>query len=320
VLAHAPECGVADRVIYKSFLVDNTRWDALTLRDGDIVISTPSKCGTTWTQMLVALLVFDGPDFPGALSTVSPWLDMRIRPLQEVVGALDAQRHRRFIKTHTPLDGLRLDDRVTYIGVGRDPRDAAVSMAHHSANMDRDRLNELRHAAEEDDGLVDEGRTDEPRDPAAQFREWIERPNTPGEGMESLATIAHHFLTFWARRDEPNVALFHYADYTADLPGELGRLASVLGYDVSPERVVELAAHARLDAMRGRATDLAPNTTDGLWRSNERFFRAGGQGEWRAIFTEADERRYEQRVAELVPPPLAAWMHGGRSQLDSAFG
>ena len=28
-------------------------------RPGDIVISTPPKCGTTWTQMLCALLIFD---------------------------------------------------------------------------------------------------------------------------------------------------------------------------------------------------------------------------------------------------------------------
>ena len=118
---------MAGRVVYRSWMSDSLRWDALRLREGDVVISAPSKCGVTWTQRLVSLLVFDGPDLPGPLSTVSPWVDLNIRPIEEVVAVLDAQQHRRFLKTHTPLDGLVLDDRVTYIGVGRDPRDAAIS-------------------------------------------------------------------------------------------------------------------------------------------------------------------------------------------------
>ena len=55
---------------------DNLRWDALELRSGDIVISAPPKCGATWTQRLVSLLVFDGPYLPGPMSAVSPWLDL----------------------------------------------------------------------------------------------------------------------------------------------------------------------------------------------------------------------------------------------------
>src|SRR6185437_4481489 len=135
----------ADRVVYRSWMSDNLRWDALQPREGDIVISAPSKCGVTWTQRLVSLLVFDGPDLPGSLSAVSPWLDLKIRPIDDVVAALDAQQHRRFIKTHTPLDGLVLDDRVTYIGVGRDPRDAAVSELRQWDNMNIDRMRALRH-------------------------------------------------------------------------------------------------------------------------------------------------------------------------------
>ena len=141
---------MTDRVVYRSLMSDNSRWDALKLREGDIVISAPSKCGMTLTQRLVALLVFDGPDLPGPMSTMSPWLDQTIRAIGEVVATLGAQKHRRFIKTHTPLDGLVLDDRVTYIGVGRDPRDAAMSMIFQSANMDPARMRALDDAADTD--------------------------------------------------------------------------------------------------------------------------------------------------------------------------
>ena len=302
-----------DRVMYRSWMSDNLRWDALQLREGDIVICAPPKCGTTWTQRLVSLLVFDGPDLPGPLPLVSPWFDLTVQPVEKVVAALDGQVHRRFIKTHTPLDGLVLDDRVTYIGVGRDPRDAAVSML-----MDHDRMRALRLAA---------GPPGEPfppirRDFGGEFsrldvlRTWMEGSVTPTEGIASLATILHHFGSVWSRRRLPNVALFHYGDYQVDLVGELTRLAGVLGTDLGRDRAEELARHATLDAMRARDAELAPKATDSVLERNEPFFRAGGQGEWREIFTEAEDLRYSDRAAQLAGPDLLAWAHHGRRGFD----
>ena len=58
------------------------------------------------------------------------------RARTEVFADLAAQTHRRFIKTHTPLDGIPNDPTVTYICVGRHPRDVALSMDHHIDNTD----------------------------------------------------------------------------------------------------------------------------------------------------------------------------------------
>ena len=113
--------------VYRSLISDSARWDGFEFRPGDIIISTPAKCGTTWMQMICALLVFQTHDASDRRSTcISPWLDMLTRERDDVVADLDAQTHRRFIKTHTPFDGLPYDDRVTYICVGRDPRDVAL--------------------------------------------------------------------------------------------------------------------------------------------------------------------------------------------------
>ena len=112
-------------VRYYTVVEDSARWNGFRFRDDDIVISTPPKCGTTWTQMMCALLIFQTPTFDRSLDLISPWLDMLTRPLDRVVADLDAETHRRFIKTHTPLDGLPFDEHVTYICVGRDPRDVA---------------------------------------------------------------------------------------------------------------------------------------------------------------------------------------------------
>ena len=298
---------------YRSIVSDSGRWDGFVFRPGDVVISTPSKCGTTWTQMLCALLIFDGPAFPAPLEEVSPWLDMCIRPLAEVTAALAAQTHRRFIKTHTPLDGLPLHADVTYLVVGRDPRDVAISLEHHVANMDFEHFLALRAAAVGNEDLAELPERPVPsEDPVERFRTFV-ADETPGRGgPPTLASVLHHLDTGWQRRHEPNVALFHYADLKADLAGELLRLARVLGIPCSPERARALAPEASLARMRERAAEVAPSGSQGIWKDVRAFFRSGGSGEWRERLSAADLAVYEARVAALVGPDLAAWVHGGR--------
>ena len=301
----------APPIRYRSITADSNRWDGFAFRPGDVVISTPPKSGTTWTQMLCALLIFDGPLFPAPLGDLSPWLDMCIRPLAEVTAALAAQTHRRFIKTHTPLDGLPLHPAVTYLVVGRDPRDVAISWEHHAANMDFARFLQLRAAAvgNEDLGDLPERRIPS-EDPVERFRTFVD-DETLG-GSPTLASVLHHLDTAWQHRHDPNVALFHYADFTADLAGELRRLAGVLGIPCPAERARELAAEASLARMRERSADDAPNARRGTWKDVRAFFRSGGTGEWRERLSAADLATYEARVAQLVGPNLAAWAHGGR--------
>ena len=301
----------APRTRYRSIVADSSRWDGFAFRPGDVVISTPPKCGTTWTQMLCALLIFDGPAFPAPLGEVSPWLDNCIRPLTEVMAAFAAQTHRRFIKTHTPLDGLPLHADVTYLVVGRDPRDVAISFEHHLANLDDAHVLELRAAAVGNEDLAELPEGPVPsEDPVERFRTFV-ADETNG-GPPTLASVLHHLDTGWQRRRDPNVVLFHYADLMADLAGELLRLAHVLGIPCSPERARELAPEASLERMRERGADIAPNALLGMWKDVRAFFRSGGTGEWRERVSAADLAAYEARVAQLVDPDLAAWAHGGR--------
>lgn len=297
---------------YRSFVADNARWDAFRFRAGDIVISTPPKCGTTWTQMLCAMLLLDTPDLPRPLAELSPWLDMQTRPIDEVIASLEAQQHRRFIKTHTPLDGLPFDERATYLCVGRDPRDAALSWGHHLANMDFDALVNARSAAVGLDDLAELGDPPPPppEDPLDRFHAWADADTTT-DGTR-LAGMLHHLRTFWDRRDEPNVWLFHYADLSSDLPGEMRRLADVLGIEVSDGRIAELAAAASFARMRERASLLAPDVGNRIWRSDADFFHRGTSGQWVDLLDEESVARYHRRVAELVDADLAAWVHGGR--------
>ena len=137
---------MADLHRYVNDEEDSARWAGVEFRDGDIVISTRSKTGTTWVQMICALLIFRTAELPAPLSELSPWLDHLITPREEVLAVLAAQRHRRFIKTHTPLDGIPLDPRARYIVTGRHPLDTAVSLYHQGDNLDRARIAALTGA------------------------------------------------------------------------------------------------------------------------------------------------------------------------------
>ena len=128
---------------YQSPEEDSARWLGFPFRDGDIVISTRSRTGTTWVQMICALLVFQTPELPAPLGQLSPWLDHLITPRDKVYARLAAQQHRRFIKTHTPLDGIPLDPRATYLVTARHPLDMAVSLYHQGGNIDRARVRQL---------------------------------------------------------------------------------------------------------------------------------------------------------------------------------
>lgn len=297
------------RTRYRNLIFDSARWDEIELRSGDIVISTPPKSGTTWAQMLCALIVFDGPELPAPLEQLSPWVDMLDRPVDQLRATLESQDHRRILKTHTPLDGLPRRSDVEYVVVGRDPRDVAVSFDHHMANLDIGRFLELRaNAADPTEPVVIPAPPS--ADPAERFRRFI--TSDDDDGTLTLALVLHHLDVAWSRRHRRNVHLLHYADLRRDTAGELRRLAGLLGVSMDRQRASVLAAEASMDRMRERADDVVPGASQGLWRDPHRFIRTGGAGEWRELTTPADDDLYHRRVRSLVGPDLARWAHHGR--------
>ncbi|HET7018617.1 MAG TPA: sulfotransferase domain-containing protein [Streptosporangiaceae bacterium] len=300
---------------YRTWLADSSRWDGFQFRPGDIVISTPANCGTTWMQMICALLIFGDARLPGPLTKLSPWLDLATSPVSEVLATLDAQRHRRFIKTHTPLDGLPLDARATYICVGRDPRDAAISADNHLIAMDREVLIKALHISSP--RIPRPPRPAKPADRLERFWRWVEHSAPPESGLELQL---RHLTTFWDRLQASNIVLIHYSDLRADLEGEMRRLAGRLDITINTDSWVRLVAEARFDRMRERADEVVPEVTiDGLWPDARRFFNRGASGQWRSLLGPAELRRYEARVRQLAAPDLAFWIHKGSRAGASAF-
>jgi aryl sulfotransferase len=294
-------------VRYRSQDEDSARWRDFPFRQGDIVISTRSKSGTTWMQMICALLIFQDPDLPEPLGRLSPWIDWLGTSQQDLDARLAAQTHRRFVKTHTPLDGIPLDDRATYIVVGRHPLDMAVSLYHQSENIDRRRLRELTGQPE----------PAEPPPPPPPLHEWllswIDWDGDPHQEMDSLPGVVRHASDAWARRHQANIVLAHYDDLSTDLEGEMRRLAALLDIAVSESTWTEIVPEARFEAMRSRVAHANPDPAD-ILKCRARFFRRGTSGAAREILSPAEEARYRSRIEGLAPPDVVAWLeHGSRT-------
>lgn len=293
---------------YKNSLEDSARWDGFRFRSGDIVISAPSKTGTTWTQMVCALLVFQTADLPAPLTTLSPWMDMCVRPVGQVFEHLEAQTHRRFVKTHTPLDGVPADSRATYLAVARHPLDVAVSLRHQGNNLDREVIRRLlNESAPSETGSSSLAASDE----RSSLLRWMTNDESPLGNLDSLRGLLWQTSAAWSRRDQPNVVLVHYSDLSTDLEAEMRRIADRLEIVVPDQTWPELVEAATFALMKKRSADLVPDERLGIMKSTDAFFRSGSGGEWRQWLTDEDLARYDERVAELAAPDLAAWLHHG---------
>ena len=300
---------------YEGFMADSSRWERLRFRPDDVVISTPAKCGTTWMQTIVGMLLLDRTDLGAPISTISPWLDMQIRTEDEVFATLEAQDHRRFIKTHTPLDGVPLVDGVTYVVLVRHPLDVALSDRDHAENAHDERAVQLRTAAA---GEAPRRTADPPDDPATFLRWFIDNDEQPtGSGPYGLADYCNQVRTYWDRRELPNAHLFHYGDLWADRDGEMRRVAEALGVPVDEARWPSFVEAAGLGSMRSRAADTAPEAHLSLWQSPEKFFRVGGRRDWASLLEPDDLAHFEERLRALAGD-AAAWAAGGRAALEPA--
>jgi hypothetical protein len=306
--------GSAERVRYQTVTADSARWDEFGLRSGDIVISTPAKCGTTWLQTICALEIFQRTNFDRPMDRISPWLDILARPLDEVLADLEAQTHRRFIKTHTPLDGLPLDDRVTYICASRDPRDVAVSWDNHLNNVNLDNFFALREAAVGNADVEELLAAASPPEPGETERErfwsWVDAPAASAWVMSGLEIMLHHLATFWTVRDRPNIVLLRYEDLLDDLEGQMRHIATRLGIGITETLWPDLVQAATFEQMKARAGELAAEAShDEFYNNRDQFFHRGSTGQWRQVIGNDELHRYAARVTACAPAELAAWIH-----------
>ena len=286
---------------------DSARWSGFESRAGDIYVCTCYKSGTTWTQMIAALLVFQSPDLSAPLNELSPWVDLVTDPTEQLHARLAAQTHRRILKTHTPLDGLTWHEDARYLFVARDPRDVFVSMMNHQANTDVSVERALAAEMGAEKTVTDLLSTTE----EDRLKDWLTKGYFEWErdGYPYWSAL-HHGHTFWQHKERSNILLLHYSQLENDLAGEMRRVAEFLDIEVDDSVFPSLVEAATFASMKKKADELAPGAEANLWKNNAQFFSKGTSGQWHERWSAENLARLES-LSETYPADYMEWLLSG---------
>jgi aryl sulfotransferase len=279
--------------------MDSTVWDRFQFRDDDVVIASWGKSGTTWMQQIVGQLIFNGAENVDT-SELSPWIDLRVLP-PEALASVDQQKHRRFVKTHLPVDALVFSPTAKYLYVGRDGRDVLCSMFNHHLNAN----DAWYQALNETPGLVGPPIARPPASIRDYYRQWFD-----GDGYP-FWPMWENIRSWWAARELPNVKLVHFEDLKRDLAKSIREIRDFLGVDHGNENFSAIVEHCTFDYMKAHAERMAP-VGGVFWEGGAKtFINKGTNGRWREFLTPDEAAEYEARALRELGPECAAWLANG---------
>lgn len=281
--------------------MDSTRWNNFEFREDDIVIATWAKAGTTWTQQIVSQLIFDGAEgLP--IMELSPWLDLRVVPLDEVIEGLRRQQNRRFIKTHLPIDALVFSPEAKYIYLGRDGRDTVWSLYNHHCSVS----DEFYRMVNDTPGRVGPELARPKADVVEYFRDWVN-----GNGYPWWEFWAHT-QGWWEARHLPNVMLVHFNELKNDMSEQIRRIAEFLEIPIRDDRWRAIIEHCKFEYMKDHADDMSAILNVVFRGGGKSFINKGTNGRWRDVLSAGDIADYERAARENLSADCAHWLASGQ--------
>ena len=284
----------------QNFICDSTVWNEFEFRAGDIVIDSYLKSGTTWMQQIVSQLIFDAvPDLD--VASMSPWLDRRVPSMKERLSVFEKQDHRRFIKTHLPIDALPVSPIAKYIYVARDGRDVAWSLHNYHK-----RANDNFYKTFNDTpGRVGPPIEVPPDAEYTYYKNWFEKDGYP------FWSHWDHISGWWNAREVPNILLVHYNDLKKDLPGQIDQIASFLDIDINILNKPKILKHCSFEYMKASYKKIIP-LSGALWDvEGKAFINKGTNRRWQNVLSSDESLEYEKRAVERLGQECAGWLMQG---------
>ncbi len=279
---------------------DSTFLNEFKFRDDDIIVSTYAKSGTTWLQQILSQLIFNGRE-DMEVAEISPWIDLRVPPKEVKLPQVESQAHRRFLKTHLPVDALVFSPKAKYIYIGRDGRDVLWSMHNHHFNA-----NDFWYEALNDTpGRVGPPIEKPVSDIVQYYNDWLDKDGFP------FWSFWENVSSWWAIRNLPNVYMLHFSKLKEDMPGEIRKLAAFLDIPVDPDTWDAILEHCSFDYMKKHATRSVP-LGGAFWDGgSETFINKGTNGRWKEVLTQEQSERYEKLCVEKLGPACSRWLNTG---------
>lgn len=250
-------------------------------REDDIYVASYPRSGTTWTQVLVHLLVTGDRELGFRhIADVSPWWERSLAWRADAVDSLAAQPGPRVFKTHLPHRWLPPGGRYLY--VWRNPEDVAVSYYHLYRRY-----------------LGFEGSF------AAFFERFL-------DGTLQYRSWFRHVAGWEAQRGAPGVLLVPYDDMRGAPEAWLRRIADFLAVPLTGARsaeILELTDFARMKAEHDKFDHIGELCRQ--WGIREGDFLREGRVARGAGHISAPQRAALERVRARRPRwPTFEWRLG----------
>lgn len=244
-------------------------------QDNDLFIVTYPKCGTTWTQHIIYLILNNGKPLPPVqrLDVVFPHLEEVgsdfIKSKGTVLGGY------RLIKTHLPYNLVPKNTNAKYICVTRNPKDCVVSFYHHTVGFPKH--------YDFADGTFD-----------TYFNLFLNGMVDHGDYFDFLRQLMDH-------KDDPNVLFQRYESGRQNTREYVLQIASFLG-KFYPERLLAdnekilnlVLEHSFLDSMKKAPARWCSDRT-----GYQPFIRRGGTGEWDELLSKDQATMLQNRLDHM---------------------
>lgn len=279
---------------------DSTIWNDFEFRDNDIFIATYAKSGTTWLQQIISQLIFNGEEGL-EVAEMSPWVDLRVPPKEVKLPMMEQQTHRRFLKTHLPIDALVFSPESKYIYIGRDGRDVVWSLYNHHVNA-----NHIWYEALNDTpGRVGPPIGKPPESIIEYYHDWLNKDGHP------FWPFWENVKSWWEIRNLPNVFMLHFANLKSDMPSEIKKIAEFLEIEIDPNKWNDILDHCSFEYMKEHATKSVP-LGGAFWDGGSKtFIYKGVNGRWKEVLSQEDSRKYEEMAIEKLGEDCARWINTG---------
>lgn len=263
-------------------------------RSDDTFVVTFQKCGTTWTQQIVYLILHDGVPPPTALEF------FKSSPFLEMFGADAAKLMKRpgLIKTHLPYHLAPKNSQAKYINVCRNPKDACVSLFYHTRDFSVYQFT---------DGKFE-----------VFFELFLNGQTDNGDYFD-------HVLSWYAHRNDPNVLMIHYEEMKADPEAHVLEIAKFLDEEryksltENQEMLRNVLKYSNIAFMKPNFEEnmlkLFSGSVDGedlpegVKKAHDKiqqhpgaasFTRKGIVGDWKTHFSAEMNVRMEQKIMEKL--------------------